>query len=222
MGIGQERGELNMKNSFGANLSVLRYRAGLSQQGLAERLGVSRQAVSNWERGLSEPDIGSINRMAELLNVPVSELMDGPAGKQTGAGSKISPIFMIVSVLLAVVHTALGICGLVNIFAAVFLPVMCAFITATVYIAFTMMFKSNRYDMLAGFNPKKDSVKTVQLQMHWVVILTGLSSILFKVLFTLAYFTRQEKQMGVTMVMLFSYYTVILIGCIIVNQKIKS
>lgn len=222
MGIGQERGELNMKNSFGANLSVLRYRAGLSQQGLAERLGVSRQAVSNWERGLSEPDIGSINRMAELLNVPVSELMDGPAGEQTGAGSKISPIFMIVSVLLAVVHTALGICGLVNIFAAVFLPVMCAFITATVYIAFTMMFKSNRYDMLAGFNPKKDSVKTVQLQMHWVVILTGLSSILFEVLFTLAYFTRQEKQMGVTMVMLFSYYTVILIGCIIVNQKIKS
>lgn len=211
-----------MKNSFGANLSVLRYRAGLSQQGLAERLGVSRQAVSNWERDLSEPDIDSIKRMAELLNVSVSELMDGPAGEPTGTGSKISPIFMIVSVLLAVVHTALGICGLVNIFAAVFLPVMCAFITATIYIAFTVMFKSGRYDMLAGFDPKKDSVKVTQLQMRWIVILTGLSSVLFEVLFTLVYFTQREKQMDITTIMLFSYYAVILICCIAVNQKIKS
>lgn len=211
-----------MKNSFGANLSALRNHAGLSQSALAEQLGVSRQAVSNWERDLSEPDIGSINRMAELLNVPVSELMDGPAGEQTGTGDKLSPIFMIVSVLLAVVHTALGICGLVNLFAAVFLPVMCAFITATIYVAFTVMFKSGRYDMLAGFDPKKDSVKMTQLQMRWIVILTGLSSILFEVLFTLVYFTQREKQMDVTTIMLFSYYAAILICCIAVNRKIKS
>lgn len=213
---------MKKKNMFGPNLSNLRNGAGLSQEALAEQLGVSRQAVSNWERNLSEPDIGSINRIAELLNVPVSDLIDGPTGERTEIILKINPIFMIVSVLLAAVHVALGALGFVNIFAAVCLPVMCAFITTTIYAAFTMMFKSNHYDMLAGFNPQKDSVRATRLQMHWVVILTGLSSVLFEILFTLAYFTQRERQMDITVIMLFSYYAAILICCIVVSKKIKS
>lgn len=213
-----------MKNSFGANLSDLRNHAGLSQSALAEQLGVSRQAVSNWERDLSEPDIGSIDRIAEVLHVPVAALIDGPAGDGAGAGAgaKLHPIFMFACILLAAVHVTLGICGLVNLFAAVCLPVTSAFITVIIYAAFTMMFKSGRYDMLAGFDPKKDSVKMTQLQMRWIALLTGLSSILFEVLFTLVYFTQREKQMDVTTIMLFSYYAALLICCIAVNQKIKS
>lgn len=112
--------------------------------------------------------------------------------------------------------------GFVNAFAAVFLPVMCALITVTIYVAFMMMLKSNHYDMLAGFNPQKDSIKATQLQMHWIAILTGLSSVLFEVLFTLIYFTQREKQMDVTVIMLRSYYATIAICCIAVNKKIKS
>ncbi len=213
---------MEMKHSFGAHLSVLRNHAGLSQSALAEQLGVSRQAVSNWERDLSEPDISSIERIAKVLDVPVSDLINGPAEREAQAGIRMNPICLIVSILLAVVHIALGICGLVNIFAAVCLPVTCAFITAVIYAAFMMMFKSGHYDMLAGFDPKKDSVKTTQLQMHWIAMLTGLSSILFEVLFTLVYFTQQEKQMDMTTIMLFSYFAAILIICIAVNRKIPS
>lgn len=211
-----------MEHSFGARLSALRSQAGLSQSALAEQLGVSRQAVSNWERDLSEPDIGSIERIAKVLAVPVSDLIDGPAEREAEAGLGMNPIYLIVSILLAAVHVALGICGLVNIFAAVCLPVTCAFITAAIYAAFTMMFRSGHYDMLAGFDPKKDSVKKTQLQMHWIAVLTGLSSILFEVLFILAYFTQREKQMDVTTVLLFSYCAAILVICIAVNRKIPS
>ena len=38
---------------FGRNLRAERNRAGLSQEQLAEKIGVTRQAISNWERGVS-------------------------------------------------------------------------------------------------------------------------------------------------------------------------
>ena len=172
-----------MGNSFGSNLSILRRRAGLSQEALAEQLNVSRQAVSNWERNLSEPDICTIRRISELLHVPAADLLDGLSDGGTTEAPKIKPTLTIISAALAVVHLALGICGYVNIFAAAALPIMCAFIQSTIYIAFTMMIKSNHYDMLAGFNPKKDSIPATQLQMYWAAVLSGLTTILFELLF---------------------------------------
>lgn len=44
---------MNQTESFGVRLAQLRRDAGLSQQGLAQALSVTRQAVSNWEREVS-------------------------------------------------------------------------------------------------------------------------------------------------------------------------
>ena len=212
-----------MKNSFGSNLSALRKKAGVSQETLADQLGVSRQAVSNWERDLSEPDIGTINKISELLHVPVSDLMGSPAsGGTNGETLKIRPALTVISVALAAVHLALGIRGYVNIAAVVFLPVMCAFIQSTIYIAFTMMIKSNHYDMLAGFDPQKDSIHRTQLQMHWIAVLSGLTSVLFELIFVPVYFVPAQQQMNITTVMIFSYFAAIMICAITVNVKIKS
>ena len=54
-----------------------RLRAGLTQEQLAEKLEVSRQAVSKWERDISCPDISSIPKLAEILNIDVKELISG-------------------------------------------------------------------------------------------------------------------------------------------------
>ena len=46
-----------------------------SQKKLAERLNVSSQAISNWERGKSYPDIANIIQLSDLFDVPLDELM---------------------------------------------------------------------------------------------------------------------------------------------------
>ena len=46
--------------TFGQNLQTLRRQNGLSQQQLAEQLGVSRQAVSKWELDAAKPDIDNV------------------------------------------------------------------------------------------------------------------------------------------------------------------
>ncbi len=57
----------------------LRRRRGYSQEELAERLGVSRQAVSKWESGMSVPDIGRVIAMSELFGVSTDYLLKDDA-----------------------------------------------------------------------------------------------------------------------------------------------
>ncbi|MDY4954683.1 MAG: helix-turn-helix transcriptional regulator [Candidatus Onthomonas sp.] len=56
-------------------ITMLRKRSGWSQEELAERLGVSRQAVSKWESGTSLPDLDRIIKMSELFCVSTDYLL---------------------------------------------------------------------------------------------------------------------------------------------------
>ena len=60
---------------FGENLKTLRKQKGFSQEELAARLHVVRQTVSKWEKGLPVPDADALIRLAEVLEVSVSELL---------------------------------------------------------------------------------------------------------------------------------------------------
>lgn len=53
--------------------------AGLSQEALAAQLGVSRQAVSKWERSESSPDTDNLIALAALYGVSLDELLYGEA-----------------------------------------------------------------------------------------------------------------------------------------------
>ena len=55
----------------------LRRRSGLSQEQLAEKLGVSRQAVSKWEGGLATPELDKLLAMSECFGVSVDYLASG-------------------------------------------------------------------------------------------------------------------------------------------------
>ena len=59
----------------GGRIRTERKRAGLSQDQLAERLHVTRQTMSNWEGGNSQPDIESLTALAEALAVPIERLI---------------------------------------------------------------------------------------------------------------------------------------------------
>ena len=64
---------LNMEK-LGRRIAELRLHAGLKQHEIADRVGVSPQAVSKWERGLSCPDILVLDDLALALGTTISEL----------------------------------------------------------------------------------------------------------------------------------------------------
>ena len=57
------------------NIKALRKTKGLTQDELAIRLNVVRQTVSKWEKGLSVPDAEMLQKMAEVFEVSVSQLL---------------------------------------------------------------------------------------------------------------------------------------------------
>lgn len=73
---GEVRAEKSaIKRSLGEILKEHRTRCHMTQEFVAESLGVSRQAVSKWENGTSDPSTSNLFALAKLYGVSVEELL---------------------------------------------------------------------------------------------------------------------------------------------------
>ena len=63
-----------------------RKQAGLSQEKMAEKIGVSRQAITKWENGTGTPDIANLIAIADLFQISVDELLSNEKSEKKQAG----------------------------------------------------------------------------------------------------------------------------------------
>lgn len=92
-------------------LKELRKKQGLTQLELAERLFVSRQAISGWEAGTSRPSTENLQSLSRLFNIPLETLLDDTAEEQAkeedkgqGKARRYKAIVLVI-VLLAILLT---------------------------------------------------------------------------------------------------------------------
>ena len=71
-----------VRKSLGEVLKDHRVRCQMTQEFVAERLGVSRQAVSKWENGTSDPSTSNLLALASLYNVDATDLLREVAPKE--------------------------------------------------------------------------------------------------------------------------------------------
>lgn len=67
-------------NQTGRRISELRKKQNMTQMELADKLGISFQAVSNWERGNTMPDISKLPELAQIFNVTTDDLLGDASG----------------------------------------------------------------------------------------------------------------------------------------------
>ena len=70
--------------TLGEKIKSLRKRLGMSQEKLAELMGISRQAVAKWENGQSAPSTANLFKLAEILNTTTAFLLADDDAKDTG------------------------------------------------------------------------------------------------------------------------------------------
>ena len=67
--------KIETKKNLGEELKTCRANCKMTQEFVAESLGVSRQAVSKWENGISDPSTSNLIALAKLYGVSVEELL---------------------------------------------------------------------------------------------------------------------------------------------------
>lgn len=86
-------------NFISRNLAILRQYHKFSQEEIAEKIGVSRQAVAKWELGETIPDILNCDALAKLFDVSVDDLIHyDPSVEKTGIPPKGKHLFGTVKV----------------------------------------------------------------------------------------------------------------------------
>lgn len=78
-----------MIHNISDRIITLRKEMNMSQEALSERVGVSRQAISKWERGEATPDIYNITALADIFGLSIDEFINGEEYDIKGKKPKI-------------------------------------------------------------------------------------------------------------------------------------
>ena len=90
------------QEKIGQFIKKIREENRLTQKDLADKLGVTYQAVSKWENGKNVPDISILKEMSKMFNIDIDEILDGEKKnkKKTNYAYPIGLILILISLLL--------------------------------------------------------------------------------------------------------------------------
>ncbi len=94
----------------GEIISSIRHEKGLTQKDLAEKLNVTDKAVSKWERDIALPDINTLPKLAEILDVTIEELINAKPQKT----NKLKKVDFYFDLILKAIPLAMGIAVVVT------------------------------------------------------------------------------------------------------------
>lgn len=138
---------------FSLHLKHLREGNGYTQDALGEKLSVTRQTISSWERGRTEPDIASLKRLAELYNVTLDDLLVGyGTHPKDDAMAKPAAALFIAGLLLSFAAVWGLLSGHMDTGLVMLVLFPCAVMNGLMYTVFTVMIRSGDFTMLAGFH----------------------------------------------------------------------
>lgn len=87
-------------NTTGSKIKGLRTKLNLTQQELADKIGVSNKAVSKWESGEGLPDIENLKRLSSIFNVSIDELVSNQAKEKPKSSLGIALLIIALASIL--------------------------------------------------------------------------------------------------------------------------
>lgn len=145
-----------MSKNLADNIVALRKKHGLSQEQFAEKIGVTRQAVSNWERRIATPDVETLDLIAKLFDTDLTAMVNG---ESTGTEKprdtlRYRRVLLLASAALTAVHFVLAFSGRIPMFPVVIAPGVLLGISLLIHFVFLHTTAQNDFSIIAGFDKK--------------------------------------------------------------------
>ena len=169
--------------TFNEKLLSLRRKSGFSQEELAEKLEVSRQAVSRWEMGETMPDAKNLLELSDIFGVSVDSLLRDE--KQIGKEENDVPAQTNkqnnsygFSRILHIIHRALPpvFMGASGYLAVVSAPAMIIFWLVAVFVQFTVI-ATQKNDLLASSQKERNAVLEIETAVN--IFISAISLVVF-------------------------------------------
>ena len=209
-----------MENQIADVLRNLRKQYNMSQEALAEKLNVSRQAISNWENGKTQPDADMLIKISSIFQVSLDEMISGGSPRDLIHKNKRGLIICVASLALSMTHLVLAIMGKVNIIGVLVSVILAAVVSIIMYFAFESSIKNNDFSMIAGYK-KSDSSNFPKLtrQLRTMSSMAGILALALGVLYIPVYFTSRDLHMKVSLIYLVVFIIGLITDIVIVNHK---
>lgn len=213
-----------MMNQLGENIAKYRKEKGLSQEKLAEYMGVSRQAVTKWESNVSKPSSGNLIKLAELFDVSVDILLgEKNVIDETNISTNKASWFLIgISILCIIAYLIISnVLHIFDVGTLILMFVICFPIQLFLHIYFSNAIRMNSFSGLAGYDEKIEyneiEVKKMLVQMDLHIGMLSMVNVFLWCALGCSNLKlgRIGKWLGPLLLMM---YVVNFIGCILINN----
>lgn len=177
-----------MEKSVGEKLKECRTKRQWSQQELAEKLHVTRQAVSNWERDKTLPDVYMLKEIAAVFDMTLDEYMEDARQAEVKM-PKTSGLFVMATFAVILLYLIIGgVSGCLREELVIEMIIISVFCLGIVHLYLSGSVKNGNFSMLAGYDSKVEyrveEVKKVLIQMDMHICCVSFGAVLLLVLCT--------------------------------------
>ncbi len=178
------------------SIAEFREKSGLTQSELAEKLNVTRQTVSSWETGRTEPDIESLTRIAEIFDTDMNELTGFAKAPEAAVKKPPFTALLIVSAVLCTAFTVFAdadteikICLIVLFLCSVYTVIPLAVIA-----------NSGDFTMLAGYDPKNEyNSEEMKKMLYSMCFHISVGTLAFSAIYPLCMILCPSEQLSVVL-----------------------
>lgn len=180
-------------HQLGTQIATLRKRRGMSQEELANQLGVTRQAISNWERGMTQPDLEMLMKLAAIFETDLDGLIGIKSDiKEEPVELNLKPLkwmyltqfFSLIGYFVFVVLSPRYEVSGILIILLTFLMM-----ATSIYFVFTHGIKTGDYTLVAGYDKRvhyhDSSLKKMAYITEFYCVFTTLSYSLIYIILSL-------------------------------------
>ena len=213
-----------MNKKLADSIIALRQKIGLSQEQLAEKIGISRQTVSNWERGIAAPDVETLNLISKLFDEDLSVMINGGNSGRGNVRGKTPyrSALLITDIVLMAVHFVLAFLDKIEMLHVVLGPGVLVALSVLIHFLFCHVVAQNDYSIIAGYDKRKDNTEIVKKQLETIDLLNLTVVLFFNILFFIMYTGPKVDQIIGSLVFLGAYVLMLIIIVVGVNIKIKA